>query len=663
MPDFSSIPLSIATPPPLDPMTAYQPQLMRQQIQQNQTQQSIQNQKLQQDQMKTQEMQADQAEQEALRPLFIKHAHDPYLDSVIQDAADSGTFRPNTLIGLHNTNNNMKLNYSRLTEAQIAAQKMQSEQAYNIFQPVIDAKDEDRPALYTQQRDAAIKAGLIKPDSIDEQYPGATQFGLKMAILGTHSASLKDAEAKAKIQADQALLAERQASESKNLLDSLGGAVNISPNRNMTIPAEDQGPMYMDPNVTNVVPNKPGNINLRSLKPINNGDGTWSTVNPTSFLDTKSGSPTEGKEVMVRGILNGKKVEPEDPRAGGPTPIIDALKSQYYKDNQYLGIFEKGDADKYGKQLHENWENRKIPGTQVTKTDEELYKEWRDQLPTAARRVTPSKAPDNPEAFIKNFHVSAGTASAIAQREENEAAKAQGVEEKVIRDTATGLYDSQTLSEYTRKYDDLLRTNPERAKKFPDPDKLTSLDDNTKKRILHAGMTPEQITQENEKDKVKSVGMNESQYRAWYDKHDALQKQEQDQHKLADEYGSALQVQTNPDGTGKDGNPVKVVDPRNGREVLLDGAMRDYFQKQAVAAQAKAKELSQSAKQIRQRLGGGEFAPGGDGQAGATQAPQAWSVGGKTWTRGQRVTTKSGETKYVVEVKDGKVLTSDTPLK
>ena len=616
MPDFSSIPLSIATPPPLNPMTAYQPQLMRQQIQQNQTQQAIQHEKLAQDQMQTQETQADQAEQEALKPLFIKHAHDPYLDSVIQDAANSGTFRPKTLVGLQNTNNNMKLNYSKLTEAQIAAQKMQAEQAYNIFQPVIDAKEEDRPVLYTQQRDAAIKAGLIKPDSIDEQYPGATQFGLKMATLGTHSASLKDAEAKAKIQADQARQAAEEATATKNAVDTVA-ATNAVPNRIARTPGETT-PLYWDPNVKDVTPVQPGNIDLRSLAPIKNPDGKYSTVHSTSFVDEMPGSPTEGKEVMVRGILNGKTVNPEDPE------VLKALKRQYYKDHQHLGVFENGkDADKYGEQLHNNWQNKAIPGTQISKDDDELYKEWRSKLPAAAQKVAPSSTPANVEEYIKNFGISPTTRELIKQRQENEAAKAQG--------------------------------------KFPDPSKLQSFDENTKKQVLHAGMTPEQIAQENEKDRAKGVGMNESQYRAWYDKHDALQKQEQDQHKLADEYGSAISVATDPQGNDKDGNPVKVVDPRNGREVLLDKPMRDYFQKQATAAKAKAQELSQSAKQIRQRLGGGEFAPGGGGQGGATQAPQAWNIGGKTWISNQKVTTKDGQTRYVIGVKDGKILTAPTP--
>lgn len=111
----------------------------------------------------------------------------------------------------------------------------------------------------------------------------------------------------------------------------------------------------------------PGNINLKQLPVIKNPDGSYSTVNSQSFYDDKVGSPTYGKEVLVRGIMNGKRVEDQfkDDKAGTA-----ALKQQYYRDGLHLGAFSDGDAaDAYATRLHEDWMNGKIPGVAMLPGD------------------------------------------------------------------------------------------------------------------------------------------------------------------------------------------------------------------------------------------------------------------------------------------------------
>jgi hypothetical protein len=107
-----------------------------------------------------------------------------------------------------------------------------------------------------------------------------------------------------------------------------------------------------------------GNTDLKGLPVIDNGEGSYSTVYSTSFTDERKGSPTFGKDVLVRGILNGKK-----------TDDVNALKQEYYRTGKHLGVFEPGTPDQYrtqtdpatvyGTQLHNDWAGGKIPGVQM----------------------------------------------------------------------------------------------------------------------------------------------------------------------------------------------------------------------------------------------------------------------------------------------------------
>jgi len=98
-----------------------------------------------------------------------------------------------------------------------------------------------------------------------------------------------------------------------------------------------------------------GNTDLTQLPVIDNKDGSYSTVYSTSFHDDHPKSPTYGKEVLVKGIVNGKK-----------TDDIDAVKDQYYRTGQHLGVFNKPeDATAYGQRLHEDWQAGKLPGVHM----------------------------------------------------------------------------------------------------------------------------------------------------------------------------------------------------------------------------------------------------------------------------------------------------------
>lgn len=121
-----------------------------------------------------------------------------------------------------------------------------------------------------------------------------------------------------------------------------------------------QGGLYTDAGSPQQGMVQPGNIDLTKLAPIYNPDGSYSTLNSTSFQDEKPGSPTFGKEVLVRGILNNKKVDTTDPN------VMDQLRQQYYQTGQHLGVFDNGDnADAYATSIHNNWEAGKIPGVQM----------------------------------------------------------------------------------------------------------------------------------------------------------------------------------------------------------------------------------------------------------------------------------------------------------
>ncbi len=123
-------------------------------------------------------------------------------------------------------------------------------------------------------------------------------------------------------------------------------------------PPRFSGPIYgaaAPKNIPGLV--APGNTDLSKLPVTRNPEGSYSTVYSTGFQDEKPSSPYYGKQVLARGIVNGKK-----------TDDINAIRNQYYNTGQHLGIFSGNPAspdpygDKYGEKLHSDWASGYIPG-------------------------------------------------------------------------------------------------------------------------------------------------------------------------------------------------------------------------------------------------------------------------------------------------------------
>lgn len=139
-----------------------------------------------------------------------------------------------------------------------------------------------------------------------------------------------------------------------NLMDLMSALMPqpIMPNSRPAAPAP---PLYTAPGPTKGM-TAAGNTDLRALPVIQNPDGSSSTVYSTSFTDENPKSPHYGKNVLVKGILNGKK-----------TDDVDALRNQYYKTGQHLGVFDTPEnADAYASRLHEDWQAGRIPGVNMT---------------------------------------------------------------------------------------------------------------------------------------------------------------------------------------------------------------------------------------------------------------------------------------------------------
>jgi hypothetical protein len=91
---------------------------------------------------------------------------------------------------------------------------------------------------------------------------------------------------------------------------------------------------------------------------------------------------------------------------------------------------------------------------------------------------------------------------------------------------------------------------------------------------------------------------------AFKKQHDTLQMQEQHEHGLRWAYGQAL-------GVGKD---QPAVDPKTGKRVMMTDERRKYFKTKYDEATKLVQGLQQRQREIRQRIGAGEFASGAGGE-------------------------------------------------
>lgn len=106
-------------------------------------------------------------------------------------------------------------------------------------------------------------------------------------------------------------------------------------------------PLYTAPGPTKGM-TAPGNINLRSLPPVDLGNGQWGTVRSAS-------SEQDGKEVLYPTIVNGRPMDE------------DAARDYAFKTGRNLGTFkDPASADAYAQRLHSDWEKGVIPGVQMS---------------------------------------------------------------------------------------------------------------------------------------------------------------------------------------------------------------------------------------------------------------------------------------------------------
>jgi len=142
----------------------------------------LQAQQMHQIQMQQQEMALK--DQQTLRALYVKHNGD--LDKVIQDAPASGV-SPQTIQGLQVHQMDVKKKLADLNEADLKNFSQTHDNLLGALQPVMNAKPEDRPTIWQQQRQAVLQNpkmyGVSDPSQVPQQYPGDDQANLFVATL------------------------------------------------------------------------------------------------------------------------------------------------------------------------------------------------------------------------------------------------------------------------------------------------------------------------------------------------------------------------------------------------------------------------------------------------------------------------------------------------
>lgn len=300
--------------------------------------------------------------------------------------------------------------YATADKTGLANDKAKNNAILGDVAPILTMPDSAmQAAQYGKARNNAVAKGYIKADdpNIPQEYPGLDAMQTIVAHLRGGNEYIEGG-LKAQKAADDHIAAqnndalnqpkiiEANAKVASQLAPSLSGAQT-----------PQLKPLYMAPGPAEGLV-RPGNTDLRKLPVIENPDGGYSTVNSVSFQDERPGSPTFGKEVLVRGILNGKKVDPSDPA------VLDQIKQDYYRTGQHLGVFRDGDAaDAYGQRLHEDWESGKIPSVAMRQGDPNAanqqdpkqiaWSEYIASLPSKARElVNPTWSPEE-EARVKGL--------------------------------------------------------------------------------------------------------------------------------------------------------------------------------------------------------------------------------------------------------------------
>ncbi len=117
-----------------------------------------------------------------------------------------------------------------------------------------------------------------------------------------------------------------------------------------------------------------GNTDLAKLPVVRNPPGTfgaapgqpsYSTVHSMGFMQENPNKPYYGKQILARGIVNGKT-----------TDDTDAVRQEYERTGKHLGVFSADQSkpdpwgNDYGEKLHSDWASGYIPGVKMG-TDED----------------------------------------------------------------------------------------------------------------------------------------------------------------------------------------------------------------------------------------------------------------------------------------------------
>lgn len=217
---MSSIPLAALAirPPEQDDSTgkllqylqmARQQQLLPGQLQQQQQQ-------IQATGLENQQRQMALKDQQILRGLYVKHSGD--LDKVVQEAPAAGV-SPSTVQGLQLHALDVKTKTAALVSAQGDAAAKQADLMQGAVDAVNNAKPQDKPTVYANQRTGLQQAGL-NVDQLPPQYPGDDTFQLIGAGVKGHSKQVDDALKAAEMSKNTAQAGEAQAATQKTQLET-----------------------------------------------------------------------------------------------------------------------------------------------------------------------------------------------------------------------------------------------------------------------------------------------------------------------------------------------------------------------------------------------------------------------------------------------------------
>jgi hypothetical protein len=150
-------------------------------------------------QLKIKEVARQQQENEAIRKSFVANNGD--VDAVVKDVSQNPVVSPQTLQQLQLHSLDFKTKLDAKSEADLKLHSTQVDNLIGAFRPVFDAPDDQKPALWQQQRAKVMSSpqayGVSDASSIPEVFPGKAQGEFLMASLQGATKQLEDAKTRA----------------------------------------------------------------------------------------------------------------------------------------------------------------------------------------------------------------------------------------------------------------------------------------------------------------------------------------------------------------------------------------------------------------------------------------------------------------------------------